>query len=176
MTVRISFLGGLGDIGRNCASLEVGGKLALIDCGLMFPEEHMLGVDLVLPDFASVLSRSDDLECVVLTHGHEDHIGALPYLLAEVNVPVYGTALAVALASEAVHGYPARSLEVVGVTGTNGKTTTVALVQQAIDTTFQTDKYAEIGNRLDGAFNPVVFVMCSCEFFPGVRMTLFHAQ
>jgi len=102
MTVRISFLGGLGDIGRNCASLEVGGKLALIDCGLMFPEEHMLGVDLVLPDFASVLSRSDDLECVVLTHGHEDHIGALPYLLAEVNVPVYGTALAVALASHRI--------------------------------------------------------------------------
>lgn len=102
MTVRISFLGGLGDIGRNCASIEVGGKLALIDCGLMFPEEHMLGVDLVLPDFASILARSEDLECVVLTHGHEDHIGALPYLLAEVNVPVYGTALAVALASHRI--------------------------------------------------------------------------
>ncbi|MBI5157182.1 MAG: ribonuclease J [Acidimicrobiia bacterium] len=102
MSVRISFLGGLGDIGRNCASLEVGGRLALIDCGLMFPEDHMLGVDLVLPDFASVLARRDDLECVVLTHGHEDHIGALPYLLAEVNVPVYGTALAVALASHRI--------------------------------------------------------------------------
>ena len=102
MSVRISFLGGLGDIGRNCASLEVGGKLALIDCGLMFPEEHMLGVDLVLPDFASVLARRDDFECIVLTHGHEDHIGALPYLLAEVNVPVYGTELAVALASHRI--------------------------------------------------------------------------
>lgn len=102
MTVRISFLGGLGDIGRNCASIEVGGKLALIDCGLMFPEEHMLGVDLVLPDFTSVLERRDDLECIVLTHGHEDHIGALSYLLSEVNVPVYGTALAVALASNRI--------------------------------------------------------------------------
>jgi ribonuclease J len=102
MTVRISFLGGLGDIGRNCASLEVGGKLALIDCGLMFPEEHMLGVDLVLPDFASILARRDDLECVVLTHGHEDHVGALAYFLAEINVPVYGTALAVALASNRI--------------------------------------------------------------------------
>ncbi len=98
MSVRISFLGGLGDIGRNCASIEVKGKLALIDCGLMFPDEHMLGVDLVLPDFASVLARRRDLECVVLTHGHEDHVGALSYLLAEVNVPVYGTPLAVALA------------------------------------------------------------------------------
>lgn len=99
MSVRIAFLGGLGDIGRNCATIEVGGKLALIDCGLMFPEEHMLGVDLVLPDFASVLARAEDVECIVLTHGHEDHVGALPYLLAEVNVPVYGTPLAVALAS-----------------------------------------------------------------------------
>jgi ribonuclease J len=102
MTVRISFLGGLGDIGRNCASIEVAGKLALIDCGLMFPEEHMLGVDLVLPDFASILARRDDLECVVLSHGHEDHVGALSYFLSEVNVPVYGTALAVALASNRI--------------------------------------------------------------------------
>lgn len=102
MSVRLAFLGGLGDIGRNCATIEVEGRLALIDCGLMFPEEHMLGVDLVLPDFASVLARADDLECVILTHGHEDHVGALPYLLAEVNVPVYGTALAVALASSRI--------------------------------------------------------------------------
>lgn len=98
MTVRISFLGGLGDIGRNCAAIEVGGRIALIDCGLMFPEEHMLGVDLVLPDFASLMERRDDVDCVVLTHGHEDHMGALPYLLAEIPVPVYGTPLAVALA------------------------------------------------------------------------------
>jgi ribonuclease J len=98
MTVQVAFLGGLGEIGRNCASLEIDGRLALIDCGLMFPEEHMLGVDLVLPDFSSLLDRSGDLDCVVLTHGHEDHVGALPYLLTEVNVPVYGTALAVELA------------------------------------------------------------------------------
>ena len=99
MSVTISFLGGLGDIGRNCALLEVEGKLALIDCGLMFPEEHMLGVDLVLPDFTAVMERADDLECVILTHGHEDHVGALLYLLGDVNVPVYGTPLAVAFAS-----------------------------------------------------------------------------
>lgn len=98
MTVRVAFLGGLGEIGRNCASLEIDGRIALIDCGLMFPEEDMLGVDLVLPDFSSVLERPDDVDCVVLTHGHEDHVGALPYLLGEINVPVYGTALAVEFA------------------------------------------------------------------------------
>ncbi|MBU1227295.1 MAG: ribonuclease J [Actinobacteria bacterium] len=98
MTVEITFLGGLGDVGRNCATLDIDGKIALIDCGLMFPEEDMLGVDLVLPDFTSVFARRRDVQCVVLTHGHEDHVGALPYFLSQLNVPVYGTALAVGLA------------------------------------------------------------------------------
>jgi ribonuclease J len=98
MSVALSFLGGLGEVGRNCTALEVEGRLALIDCGLMFPEEGMLGVDLVLPDFSSVLERRNDLECVLLTHGHEDHVGALTYLLAEAPVPVYGTPLTVGLA------------------------------------------------------------------------------
>ncbi len=98
MSVRVTFLGGLGEVGRNCAVLEIDGRLALIDCGLMFPEDDMLGVDLVLPDFSSVLDRAGDLDCVVLTHGHEDHVGALGFLLAEANVPVYGTPLTVELA------------------------------------------------------------------------------
>jgi len=102
MTVSVGFLGGLGEIGRNCAVIEIDGRLALIDCGLMFPDEDMLGVDLVLPDFSSILERPDDLECVVLTHGHEDHIGSLGYLLRDVNVPVYGTALSVELARSRV--------------------------------------------------------------------------
>ena len=109
MTVKVSFLGGLGDIGRNCASLEIDGKLALIDCGLMFPDEHMLGVDLVLPDFSSVMARAGDLECVILTHGHEDHVGALAYFLQDLDVPVYGTALAIAFARSRIDevGIPA---------------------------------------------------------------------
>jgi len=98
VSVSITFLGGLGEIGRNCAAIEVDGRIALIDCGIMFPEEDMLGVDLVLPDFSSIVDRADDVECVILTHGHEDHVGSLAYFLREVNVPVYGTALAVELA------------------------------------------------------------------------------
>ncbi len=98
MTVRVGFLGGLGEVGRNCASLTIDGEVALIDCGLMFPEEDMLGVDLVLPDFSSIIENRDALRCVVLTHGHEDHIGALSFLLREVNVPVYGTALTIEFA------------------------------------------------------------------------------
>ncbi len=98
MSVRLAFHGGLGEIGRNCATLEIDGRLAMIDVGLMFPDEEMLGVDLVLPDLSSVVERDGALACVVLTHGHEDHIGALGYLLREVNVPVYGTPLTLELA------------------------------------------------------------------------------
>ena len=99
MTVSITFLGGLGEVGRNCAAIEIEGRIALIDCGLMFPEEDMLGVDLVLPDFNWMIERREDVECVILTHGHEDHVGALSYFLAEINVPVYGTELTVNLAA-----------------------------------------------------------------------------
>jgi ribonuclease J len=98
VTVSVTFLGGLGEIGRNCAALEVDGKIALIDVGLMFPEEEMLGVDLVFPDWSWLVERARDVEMVVLTHGHEDHMGALAYFLKEINVPVYGTRLAVELA------------------------------------------------------------------------------
>ncbi len=98
MSVSVTFLGGLGEIGRNCAALEVEGKIALIDVGLMFPEEEMLGVDLVFPDWSWLVERIEDVEIVVLTHGHEDHMGALAYFLKDINVPVYGTRLSVELA------------------------------------------------------------------------------
>ena len=102
MTVRITFLGGLGEIGRNCAAIEIDGQIALVDCGLMFPEEDMLGVDLVFPDWGWLVERADDVRCVILTHGHEDHIGALGYFLRDINVPVYGTDLTLAIASSRV--------------------------------------------------------------------------
>ncbi len=94
MSVRVTFLGGLGEIGRNCAAVEIEGKICLIDVGLMFPEEDMLGVDLVFPDWSWLIERKEDVEFVLLTHGHEDHMGALGYFLRDINVPVYGTRLA----------------------------------------------------------------------------------
>ena len=99
MSISITFLGGLGEIGRNCAAVEIGGRIALIDCGLMFPEEDMLGVDLVFPDWSWLAKRSSDVDCVIITHGHEDHVGALAYFLREINVPVYGTKLTMEMAS-----------------------------------------------------------------------------
>src|SRR6476620_3092046 len=96
--VRISFLGGLGEIGRNCAVLEQDGRLLLLDCGLMFPEVDMPGVDLVLPDFTFLRENEDRIEACLLTHGHEDHVGALSFLLREASFPVYGSALTLGLA------------------------------------------------------------------------------
>jgi ribonuclease J len=90
--VRVFALGGVGEIGKNMYVVEMDGRMVVIDCGVSFPKQEQLGVDLVLPDFSYVVERRDALLGVLLTHGHEDHIGALPYLLREVGtVPVYGT-------------------------------------------------------------------------------------
>ncbi|MBM3659278.1 MAG: ribonuclease J [Actinobacteria bacterium] len=96
--VRIVFLGGLGEIGRNCFCLEVDGRILVVDCGLMFPDADMPGIDLVLPDFTYLRDNADRVEGVVLTHGHEDHVGALAYLLRDVSAPIYGSALCLGLA------------------------------------------------------------------------------
>jgi ribonuclease J len=93
----VVFLGGLGEIGRNMAALEMGGKILLLDAGLSFPEEDMPGVDLVLPDWEYLRERKDALFGVALTHGHEDHIGALPYLLREFELEIFATRLTLAL-------------------------------------------------------------------------------
>jgi ribonuclease J len=90
-------LGGLGEIGRNMLAISCDDDIIVIDSGLMFPEQEMLGVDLVIPDIAWLLDRASSVRGVVLTHGHEDHIGALPYVLPRLNVPVYGTALTLGL-------------------------------------------------------------------------------
>ncbi len=94
-------LGGLGDVGRNMAVLEVNGQLLLIDCGVLFPEDHHPGVDLILPGFEAIADRLDDVVGLVLTHGHEDHIGAVPYLLRQRrDIPLIGSRLTLALVRE----------------------------------------------------------------------------
>ncbi|MDB5876084.1 MAG: Ribonuclease, partial [Ramlibacter sp.] len=96
--VSVTFLGGLGEIGRNCAAIEIGGRIMLLDCGLMFPDADMLGIDLVLPDFTWLLENGDRIEGCIVTHGHEDHHGGLAYLLRELSFPLYGSALTLGLA------------------------------------------------------------------------------
>src|ERR1700721_280100 len=92
--LRVTPLGGLGEIGRNMTVYEFGGKLLIVDCGVLFPEPEQPGVDLILPDFTSIRERYDDVVAVVLTHGHEDHIGAVPYLLKErPDIPLIGSQL-----------------------------------------------------------------------------------
>jgi ribonuclease J len=98
MSVRIVFLGGLGEIGRNCFCIEVDGRILVVDCGIMFPDADMPGIDLVLPDFTYLRDNADRVEAVLLTHAHEDHAGGLAFLLRDVSVPIYGSALSLALA------------------------------------------------------------------------------
>ena len=98
MSVRIVFLGGLGEIGRNCFCLEVDGRILVVDCGIMFPDADMPGIDLVLPDFTYLRDNADRVEAVILTHAHEDHAGGLAFLLRDISVPIYGSALSLALA------------------------------------------------------------------------------
>lgn len=96
--VRIAFLGGLGEIGRNCMVVEQDDRLLLIDCGLMFPDADMHGIDLVLPDFTYLQHNADRIVGMVATHGHEDHVGGLPYLLRSASFPIFGSAVALGIA------------------------------------------------------------------------------
>src|SRR4051794_3755423 len=100
--VKITFLGGLGEIGRNCACIEVDDRIMILDCGLMFPDVDMLGIDLVLPDFTYLRENADRIEGCVVTHGHEDHAGGLAFLLRELSFPIYGSALSLGMAKNRI--------------------------------------------------------------------------
>ncbi len=101
-SVRVAFLGGLGEIGRNCMVIEQDDKLLLIDCGLMFPDADMHGIDLVLPDFTWLRENADRVVACVATHGHEDHVGGLQYLLRDLSFPVYGSDVTLGLAKNRI--------------------------------------------------------------------------
>jgi len=95
--IKIIPLGGLGEVGKNITVFEYKEDIILIDCGMTFPEDEMLGIDVVIPDVTYLLKNRDKIRGIVLTHGHEDHIGALPYVLAKLNLPIYGTKLTLGL-------------------------------------------------------------------------------
>jgi ribonuclease J len=112
-SLRVLPLGGLGEIGKNMTVVEYEGRIVVVDTGLRFPTTDMLGIDLVLPDFSYLRERADDIEAIVLTHGHEDHVGALPWMLRQLGqeVPVYGGRLTVAMARSKLDEHRLREVE-----------------------------------------------------------------
>lgn len=103
--LRVIPLGGIREIGKNLTVFETDNDMILVDCGVAFPEDDMPGIDAVIPDFTYVIEKKDKLRAIVLTHGHEDHIGALPYFLKEINVPIYGTKLTLALVEKKLEDF-----------------------------------------------------------------------
>src|SRR5579872_3029473 len=98
-------LGGLGEFGMNMTAIRYADQMIIVDCGMMFPEAEMLGVDLVMPDLTFLKENQEQVKAVILTHGHEDHIGAVPYFIQEIDVPVYGTPFNLALVERRLEEY-----------------------------------------------------------------------
>src|SRR5437764_13449165 len=116
-SLRVLPLGGLGEIGKNMTVVERDGRIVVVDVGLRFPTPDMVGIDLVLPDFSYLRERASDVEAIVVTHGHEDHLGALPWVLRELGPesapPVYGGALTLAMARSKLDEHKLRDVELI---------------------------------------------------------------
>ena len=104
--VKITFLGGVGEIGKNMTAIESNDEIIVVDSGLTFPGEDLPGIDIVIPDISYLLANKDKVKAILLTHGHEDHIGALPFVLDQLNVPIYGSRLTLALVENKMKEYP----------------------------------------------------------------------
>lgn len=104
--VKITFLGGVGEIGKNMTAFECGNEIIVVDAGLTFPGDDLPGIDVVIPDFSYLLNNKDKVKAIILTHGHEDHIGALPFVLEQINAPIYGSKLTLALVDNKMREHP----------------------------------------------------------------------
>lgn len=113
--VKITFLGGVGEIGKNMTAFEYGNEMIIVDSGLSFPGDDMPGIDVVVPDISYLIENKDKIKAIILTHGHEDHIGGIPFLLSDVNVPIYGTRLTLGLVENKLREYPKLKYKLVAV-------------------------------------------------------------
>ncbi len=158
-TVRVTFLGGLGDIGRNCAAIETPAAMLLLDCGQMFPDEFRPGVESILPDLSYVRQRADKMVGCIATHGHEDHIGALGHLLREIECPVYGTRFTLGLVSRRITEFGvAERTELVSVE--DGERRRIG----PFDCEFVPVTHSVPGGVITAVRTPQGMIMHSCDF------------